>query len=337
MAQTSATRLLWAALVGLALAIPAFSQTAPAAAPAPIMPVLTFNGYIQARAFEGIGTTTKAQDGFALQRGYFITTAKIGDNVSARLVAKQTASSSDTGSLNLIEAWGQYAMGNYAVKAGLVGIPFGYENPLSSSKLITLERSAISMAQVYNYAFDRGVCVGYMPKTGPNLVAAVVNGANLYAPANTDNTVNGVMRVGDNTKWGNVGVSLYNGRLNNASEQILGFDGQSQVGPCTVQTELIQAKNGNVTSDGGYLTLAYKPSLVPNCQPYARYDVYDANVANASRGDYFQRITLGANYFLNPFTRVTLEYQGIGKVNNAAYSTVTSTHGQVAGQLQVSF
>jgi hypothetical protein len=324
MAQHTVTRLLWAALAGLVLAIPAFSQAA--------APAVTVNGYVQARAMEALGDKVTPRFSFGVQRAYVLVSAKINDEVTARVTTKQVAS--DTG-LNIIEAWGQYAKGAYAIKAGLVGVPFGYESPLSSSKLITLERSAVSMAQVYPYTFDRGIVASYTSKFGPVANLAIVNGEKLATAANTDNTVNMALRVSDATKFGTWGVSMSDGKISGLYNFVVGADYQGKVGPATVQIEALQAKNGNVTSNGGYVTVACAPKLLPNTQPYVRYDVYNKDFK--ASGDYFQRLTLGANYQLNPATKLTLEYQGTNGIALPAPVSGIAGNGQFLGQMQVSF
>jgi len=320
---TATCRLRWAALLlGLVLVVPALCA-----------PELTINGYVQGRATNAIGNlpATSPRLNFDASRFYLILNAKVDENVSARVTMKQTMA--DTNTINLLEAYGQYTKGDMNARLGLISVPFGYENPLGSSQLITLERSAISMDLIYSYVFDRGVSFSFVPKDGLNVSVAAVNGQTYKVAKDTDQTTNGAARVSFIMPICTVGASAYIGKLGGANVQRYGVDLKGAMGPLMLIAEGIQAKDGGVKKNGGYATLAAKLPVLP-IMPYARYDVYNGNVGTP--GSYFQRATVGGIYQINPTSKFTVEYQMIP--NNYIPSSLSlGPTGQLAAQYQVAF
>jgi len=213
----------------------------------------------------------------------------------------------------ILEAYAEYILNDFQAKAGMVRIPFGYEVPLSSAKLITTERSQIMQTQLYPFGFDRGVFAYYLPSKVFNASLAVTDGQpednNAVTVTEKKNTMG---RFGVLIPGGQLGVSGYTGHNPidpTCKFNFVGVDLEEKYGPFTLLSEGLRGSNGTTKPEGGYATLAFQRKNSAS-QPYVRYDIYTPDKTNYT-GVYFHRITGGMNYFLNPTSKLQLEYQAI--------------------------
>ena len=311
------------------------------------------------------GMFTTPDNTFNVRRAYLVVHAKVDEHVGAQITTCLDWGTGPyligTGGLGvtqhclnapnttvrpmILEAYGEYIYDDYQVRLGESHIPFGYEVPLSSSKLITTERSQVMETQLFPFAFDRGLFAYYLPSKYFNVSAAVVNGVPLddantfFDSVNTDKK-NAMGRIGVLIPGGTVGVSYYDGHNPYAPSlnfQYLGVDVEDKYGPFTVIAEGLRGNDGGGTNvnvydfptagnlpngtatipdtrpEGAYVTLAFqKPHSA--AQPYFRYDIYTPD--RESTDCYFHRDTVGVNYFLNPTSKVQLEYQAINDQEN---------------------
>ncbi|HEX2950603.1 MAG TPA: porin [Armatimonadota bacterium] len=314
--------------------------------PSCAQPVSWFiKGYVQARYTDEIGQTLpenpaddlQATPGtFELKRAYLYTHAQIDKHVGAALLVRGVPD------IRLREAYGEYTNGKFATRLGLAGFVFGYEVPLSSSNLITLDGAKVT-DELFPFTFDRGIYADYAVGNA-TLSLGVTNGTPPDVATDPDSRKNIVGRLGYATGGVQAGASIYNGtpyiadpvdaeRDIHRQMDRYGVDVETYFGPWATISEVILGKDdatgtGSITSCGGYMTLAYrKANTAP--QPYLRFDTFDPNTHTS--GDYFQRWTAGMNYYLNPKAKVTLEYQYLRN------GLEPNLHGQVATQYQVIF
>lgn len=281
---------------------------------------VSFSGYVQPRLTITNGETgagpSDVPTNFDTKRVYLIFGARLDPRVSGRVILTGVPQ------FGVLEAFGSYTFSpTTEARAGIVGIPYGYEAGLSSSRLITTERSRAIQDKVYReWSFDRGALVNYTPRgQAVGVSAGLVNGTPMVAgvpggAADANDTKNFVGRASYPVRGGSVGVSLYDGKTpGNATLNRYGVDLRTTVvgDRCTrtIIGEALVAKDGATKSNGAYLTLA-RQARGSNVQPYVRFDVYDPNTAAGN--DYYTRWTLGANRFLsrvNPLTKFQLEYE----------------------------
>lgn len=286
------------------------------------------SGYVQGRYTQTIGEEGNPPlafptETFNVNRAYINMHAAIDDHIGANIMIGGVPKAV------VYEAYGEYIANPFQARLGLSRVPYGYEVPLSSARLITTERAQVSQKLVAPYTFDRGIFGYYLPGKGFNVSLGVTNGRptdlTTVAPANqvennTKKTFIG--RLGAYVLNGQLGVSLYTGAnpgVLNAPERNLNVwdvDFETTQGPFTLISEYQQGTSGadvGATSivtkpRGGYATLAYQHTNSPS-QPYLRYDAYDPN--RDAVNDYFQRWTAGYNYYLNPASKITGEYESI--------------------------
>ena len=278
---------------------------------------LTTIGYLQGRFEDNLnGPKTNT---FDIKRAALYMRAMVSDKVGATVFV---ANNPGTGNVEFQHAYVNYDSGVVEGRLGLSPVPFGYENPVTSCRLVTLERSEVSRALFGPYALDRGAFAFYAPKTGFNYSLSVVNGTAYTTQTDPNNKKNLAGRVGYAIPGGEVGASIYEGTAPSAAAgaaanatanmQRYGLDLITVRGPYTVVSELIDGRGdivkGVSSTDalGGYLTVAYR---IPGTasQPYVRYDAFNPTVHTP--GNYFQRATLGYSYFLNPTSKLSAEYQ----------------------------
>lgn len=307
-------------------------------------------GYVQGRADDRIGSQgSPAASTFEIRRAYMYVRGTVDEHITGTLLLAMQPT------VRVEHAYGEYASKPHMVRLGLVPLPLGYEIPLSSSRLITLERSQIVTDLIVKnkgtelFFFDRGLFYYYAPGKGINVSVAVVNGQPVENASGNEgmftkdnNEGKPVLgRVGYTLKNGEVGVSYYNGTRNvaaaNSKLTLYAADLQLNRAPFTVLAEVMKAKDGGIEKNGGYVTVAYRPAKW-NLQPYARMDVEDANTNTPNTS--FARLTAGAAYFLNPTSKVSLEYESINAGANfagAAAPNGNQPHGRLTGQFQVIF
>ncbi|MHB9025184.1 MAG: porin [Armatimonadota bacterium] len=298
----------------------------------------TLAGYVQGRISEtlGDGLTGASLD---VRRAYFVVRASQYEHISGLINLWAYPNP------RLLEAYGEYAWTpDLKARLGLTAVPFGYENPLSSARLITLERSQVGSKMIYPYTFDTGAFFYASNLSGLNFSVSATNGRpvdignDVSFTKDSNSTKNIVARVGYAIPGGQIGVSYWDGTVptfgvptpsNPADVDTtrFGADLQAAIGPVIIQAEYVTGETNAIDANGGYLTLAYQ-AKGSACQPYLRYDMYEPNDANPN--DEFQRYTGGINYFLNPKTKLTLEYEGID-------DDLTAPHGKISFQYQVVF
>lgn len=224
-------------------------------------------------------------------------------------------------------AFAEYQAKPYYVRLGLSPIPFGYENPISSCRLITMERSKISADLIGKKGLDRGLFGYYLPGKGLNASVGIVNGEDYTASADTNNVKNAVARVGYSIPGSEIGVSAIVGKdAADATFNRYGVDLLTKQGDFTILSEYITGKSGAVKESGAYLTAAYKPASWI-IEPYARYDF--ANTKDADKD--YSRITVGGGYYLNPTSKVSVEFQSTSDDANP------DLDGNIAAQYQIIF
>lgn len=289
----------------MTLSLPLLAQTTPPSNGATsVSPIRwTVNGYVQGRFSKNLGKDT-AHGTFEARRAYLNLGVDVNEHISAGIMV------SGVPTVSVKEAFGEYRFNpSFRARLGLTRIPFGYELPLSSSRLITLERSqVVSSLLADEFTFERGLFAYYTPVGKPySLQAALTNGTNADTPTDPNGRKNAVARLGYVIPGGQVGASVYDG--SNATDQNMqryGVDVQVTRGAFTVQSEALKGRTGAVDAAGAYVTLAYREPGTAT-QPYLRLDTFDPNTDTS--GNNFRRVTVGLSYFLKDNTRVTAEYQ----------------------------
>lgn len=227
-------------------------------------------------------------------------------------------------------AFAEYQMNPYFIRLGLSPIPFGYENPITSCKLITMERSEVSRVLIGRKALDKGLFAYYMPASSFNLSAGVVNGEDYNVASDSNNKKNIVACFGYKLPmFGDLGASLITGQNSGFPAGLCyiryGVDAEGKILGATVVAEYIWGKDVSAQSKGGYATAAY---MLPGTkfEPYARYDAF-----NPASGLDFKRGTFGLGYYVNPSSKISAEYQSIDDQAN------TDVDGTMAFQYQIIF
>lgn len=334
-------------LAALALALSAGAQ-APGTPGVFAGTTWNLSGYVQGRFAAPIGSSaTLPYSAFDDPRSYLVVRAAVNERVRGALViyGKNRIRNGATilgTDLTMLEAYGEYGTQPWRARLGLSSIPFGYEAPVSSAALITLERSQVTMEYTYPYGFERGLFNYYTPAGKVGAMVALVNGGNtnnISGDTNPHKTLAGRVFVPlTGNMPGEFGISGYNGLTAAGTEMTrVGVDLRLTSGEVTLLTEAISAfgpstdtaRTGS-NAAGGYLTLAYRKAGAQT-QPYARYDVLDSDVTADAATDNFHRMTYGINQYLNANTKATLEYEVI---NNEADPNL---NGRVTAQYQVTF
>jgi len=284
------------------------------------------SGLMQGRASYSDGTTgsTGVSDDLSVRRAELSVLATVDEHTSA-CVTLECATSTF-----LLEGFAQYKWTNEKVRLGLNAVPFGYENPLGSSKLITLERSQVTQILLEpKMQFDRGLFY-YTSVGNANLGIGLVNGASVTTGNDGNRKKNTVARIGYALKDGEIGASVYDGSddVTNATMNRKGFDLYFGVQSTTLIGEYIEGKDGMIKSKGGYLTIAYRKSD-SEIQIFGRYDQFDPDTNQST--DNFKRFTCGVNRYLNDYTKFTLQYENIDD------KLSPGLNGKFSTQLQVSF
>jgi hypothetical protein len=313
---------------------------------------LTFSGYVQGRYTDNLGdlsspTGSRIPSAFDAKRAYASLRADINQHISATVMA--ALAQSPTSTFNLLEAYGEYRFNpTVSTRLGLSRIPFGYELPLSSASLITLERSQVTQVLLYDFEFDRGFFAYYNPiNPKVSLALGLVNGStnivnNVKAPDQTTRK-NFVGRLGYSLPWGKIGVSTYQGTDpdgvvmdRNGADLELAYGGFTLLSEALVARGVVAdtATDGttpivftstNAKARGAYATLAYLCPIT-QLQPYVRLDTFDPHEDTDHN---FSRATGGINYLMKNNSKVTLEYQTIDNQANLAQHRSFSTQYQV--------
>lgn len=220
-------------------------------------------GYIQPRFTDTFGHPNGgATSTFLALRPSVLIRATDDEHIFAQLFV-QGKGNEDT--FQIQHAFVDYFDKAYRARLGLSAIPFGYENPVTSSKLITTERSQASNELIGGFALDRGLFGYYLPGKEFNFSLGVINGQPVSVTRDNTETKNFVGRVGYTIPGGEVGVSAYVGKglpyfalpvgytfpgVTNPANQTItfdetnrfGFDLQTKQGPFTILAEIISAQ-----------------------------------------------------------------------------------------------
>jgi hypothetical protein len=294
------------------------------------------SGYVQGRISDRIGDQgTPANSYFDIKRASIYMRASVNEHVTGVLFV------SGTPNARIEHAYAEYADKPYSARLGLAPVPFGYEAPISSSGLLTLERSQI-ITDLFIVPgvllLDRGLYGFYMPGEGFNASLGIVNGTpvnDLTVPEKSGKVI--VARLGHSISGGQIGASIYDGRREEtvgnaaviADATILGLDLQMKRGPWTILSELVDGEDNNIDKWGGYVTVGYRREGSPS-QPYLRLDYEDQN-ENAGN-DVFRRATVGYHYYLTPTSKLTAEYEAIDA--KPGFSPA-QPEGRITGQYQI--
>jgi hypothetical protein len=308
----------------------------------PLCAATTFNfsGYVQGRLTDTLGEIANAEtpETFNMQRATVYMVANVDEHVKAVIFASGNTGAGGTAT-RLEHAYAQYINKPYQVRLGLSPIPFGIEAPISSCRLITLERSEVvtrlflSLDAGAVYALDKGLYTYYLPGKGLNASLALVNGVGVGG-GNVDgnSSKNTVARLGYYVPGGEIGLSLYDGDdLTAQKMDRYGFDLLTRQGDFTLQSEIIRGRDGagagsTVSSLGGYLIIAHRAKGSVS-EPYVRAEVFDPNTI--AGGDFFKSATIGYSHYLNPSSRVTAEYQAIEDGRNPEFEGRFGTQYQI--------
>jgi hypothetical protein len=284
-------------------------------------------GYVQSRYTDALGAapgkeTVSGFDGngtFNVRRARISTKATIDENTMAAIEIDAAKTN-----VSVKQAFISYAFADLYTSLGLTKLPFGYENQLSSSAIIPLERSMIS-----NMVSEYGTGLFLVPSSDIIPVVktkfAVINGEETDTIDKDNNKVaigNVEYPFGD-TK---VGVSYLAGHGQAANAYVANKTGRfTTVAEYTTSkyNDKFQLKN---KYKGFYVLEAFEVN--PKTQVYARYDELDQdNTANFKK----TRITAGVAYLLNDTTELTAEYQSIDD------DAKPDVDGAVGVQLQTKF
>jgi hypothetical protein len=271
---------------------------------APVMSQLQTSFIVQSRLILPVsdeGNTTN-NSSFDVRRSNVTFKARVDPRVSALVTINM-----GSGNSFLNEAYAQYQQLPWQARLGLVRIPFGYEMPLSSAKVIPLERSrAITSLFSSKRDYDRGLFV-YHLKDNSDFAVAVTNGGNVDTIVDPDTDKAVVAHIGRRIGTAYLGASYYTGTYAVTGKKMdrIGVDLQYSRGAVLLLAEAITGHDGDTGTDGGYGLLAYqRPGSA--MQYYGRYDVYDQNCDAV--GDSYRRVSVGANRYVNANTKLTVEY-----------------------------
>ncbi len=200
-------------------------------------------GYVQGRYESAPGATGKQ---FNMTRALVASRIFATADTGVYLVAANTYK---TNSPEVQYAYAFLIDGTMEYRAGMSTIPFGYENPCSSSRLITLERSKLSSTLFNNTAtggnasLDRGIFVNYTPKTGVGIQGAILNGTPYSIAADANANKNVLVRAFKPIAGGEVGASLYLGKSQtNSTMNRAGLDLTTIRGSYTIVSEVMGGK-----------------------------------------------------------------------------------------------
>jgi hypothetical protein len=301
-------------------------------------------GYVQGRVGDRLDDKgSPAVSTFEIRRAYMYVRGSVDEHITGTLLLAMQPT------VRAEHAYAEYANKPCMVRLGLVPIPLGYEIPLSSSRLITLERSQIATDLMVKaggteiFFFDRGLYAYYLPGKGFNVSAGIANGQPVENNSAKEGTFTRdtnegkpiVGRVGHAISGGEAGLSYYSGNRNIAGVPtrltLYAFDLATTQGPLTVIVEAMGGKDGALEKQGGYVTAAYRKAGSAS-QPYLRLDMEDQDTDTPNNT--YQRATLGYIYHLGPTSKLTAEYEMIDA--GAAFAPV-QPNSRLTGQYQIIF
>jgi hypothetical protein len=330
-----------------------------AVAAALLLPTLAFGqvvlgGYVQQRFTDVFGAAdTNKVSGFAPQPTFTIRRARL--SAKATLDAKTTAVIEVDASKSLVElkkAYVAYSLSPVLyTNVGRTNLPFGYENPMSSSAITPLDRSMISTNGMPEYATGLFLIPTQekLAKQNIKTTLSIVNGDDPSAVVKVDGS-SGSNNPYDNPNNNLVTALTVEHRLKSGNA-LIGVSGATDTnthgafdayastlkGKAKVTTEYMVSGfdsklkphlSGSTTvTDTGYYVLG-SLQVRPTDTVYARYDAFETDEAGYQQKT---RWTAGFLRNLSPSTKFTAEYQAINDPAN------TSLDGAFGAQLQVKF
>jgi|GEM_PF-2427918 len=279
---------------------------------------------LQSRVLLSISNNKSLDSTFQIRRA----NVTIKGNLDEHLRALVTINCSAEPYLN--EAYAEYTRLSWQARLGLVRLPFGYEMPLSSAKVIPLERAKVITSLFSSKRdYDRGLFVYHTGDTR-QIAVAVTNGANVGTTADIDANKAIAARVSQQVGAVNIGISGYTGTYAATGKRMsrLGTDLQLPLASWLLLAEAIAGRDGDTDGGGGYLLLCYQQSGCP-MQYYGRYDLYDPN--NDAEDDRYCCVAIGANRYSTAAVKITLEYDIIDDPKTPALD------GQLGFQWQICY
>ena len=240
------------------------------------------------------------------------------------------------GEATVTDAWLQYDLdpaGQWRLRAGQQRVPFGFEVPQPTQSVLPLELSAMGRTMLPG-SRDTGA-VAYWTGAGDrelfetarkeqfgtgdygNIAVGVLNGQGLNEPEVNDNK-HVVLRLTDpfmlGKRYAEGGVSYWTGEFYSATaatefdDELLGLHFYLPPSPLGVQAEYYAGETEGANIDGFYGMGLWRPS--DKGVAFARFDQYNGPRKGRGLGNAFDRHSwsLGYAHFLNPNTKVTVEY-----------------------------
>jgi phosphate-selective porin OprO/OprP len=237
--------------------------------------------------------------------------------------------SNTTGGLNLEEAWARYFFSDdWAIRAGQITNPVFHEQVVSSSKLLTVERSLVNqLITGANQAYTQEVSLIYSPKNGP--ITGEVGLEDGFNSVNTDfldPTAGGTNDWGafgrvnwfvmgdrkeydDFTAMGNktdllvIGGGIDITQTNDVTTYLHTVDAQYEN---TNGLGVYGAYYGNYTDDTGADNTNYDWGFLAQAgymlnsqwEVFGQYDFTNLDSAPAGLHDTYHEMTVGVNYYI---------------------------------------
>lgn len=283
---------------------------------------VVIGGFVQANGEFGDAPDsrwTSNDDRFLLRRARLNLTATLANDFSAKIEADFGANSLSAGAgarAQLTDGYIQWSKYDFAnVRAGQFKTPFGYEQLVSDTKILTIERSLpsdrLTVSRQIGVAVSGEVAD---KKLGYSVGAFNGNGTNT---GQNDN---------DNFMWaGRVSGQAYEGKIAGQSVKLTGgvngfttqdvgnhkagygADLQATAGPATIQAEWLRNENDTAAEQAGWAVLAgWK--FDANWRGVVRYETLDTNTASSA--DTTTDVwTLGVDYlFKGDDLKLSLNY-----------------------------
>ena len=270
-------------------------------APALVLPAgkvekLVLGGFVQANAELGDAPDarwTNNNDRFLLRRARLNLTATLAHEFTAKIEADFGANSLSTGAGSrgqLTDGYIQWSKYDFAnVRAGQFKTPFGFEQLLSDTKILTIERSLPSDRLTVSRQIGAAVSGEVVDKKFGYSVGAF-NGSGVNTGQN-DN---------DNFMWaGRVSGQAYEGKIAGQPVKVTGgvngfttqdvgnhkagygADLQATAGPATLQAEWLRNENDSAAEQAGWAVLG-SWKFDANWRGVVRYETFDTDTASSA-------------------------------------------------------
>ena len=229
------------------------------------------------------------------------------------------------GTPKLIDAYAELKLNDYFnFTIGQAKIPFSLENLASSNKLELIDRSQAVEALVARgkdvggnqNGRDIGIQVGgTVLKLGDRPVVdyklGIFNGSGINAADKNENKDIAARLIVHPVQGLDISGAWYNGSVygsdtkKTVNRDRYGFDLGYTYNNLALRSEYIHGTDDQKDRDGYYIMAGYS-FLQKKAQLLAKYDFYDADKSTSDDASIW--IVLGANYNLNPNTRLQLNY-----------------------------